>query len=747
MKRVEWGRGSIDVVTTMSIPHSTAFSLLAALVLSPLAAQEVPEGHRRMLVELQRIADDTDTDNPYLGEAPATAARARLLAAVEISAPVGVRWRLLIEIAKQELRLGRESLAIERFLAAYELQDQLGVEVTESERIEAVFQTGVAYLRMAETRNCAQRHNADSCILPIQGEGVHRDRTGSEQAMRYFREVLRRAPRRPPTTFLKAVWLLNLAAMTLGEHPSGVEPQYRFDLSAFGSEEVVPRFRNVGPALGLDTMNLSGGTVFDDLDGDLDLDLFTTTFDGRENPRLLLNQGDGTFVDRTKAAGLRGLYGGLNANHADYDNDGDVDLLVLRGAWLRDRGRHPNSLLRNEGDGRFVDVTFEAGLGEVHYPTQTAAWADYDNDGDLDLYIGNEHVPGVGFSSPCQLFRNNGDGTFTDVAEEAGVALRAYVKGVVWGDYDEDRHADLYVSVLGEPNSLFRNNADGTFTDVAATAGVQMPRNSFPVWFWDYDNDGHLDIYVSSYKGSPGAVGLVAASYARARGNWELARLYHGDGRGGFRDVATDVGLTKLHLTMGSNFGDLDNDGYLDFYLGTGYPEYEAVMPNVLYLGRGGRRFVDVTVSAGLGHLQKGHAVAFADFDGDGDLDVFEQMGGALPGDRFGDALYLNPGFGRNWIELILVGTESNRSAIGARIRVDFSEDGKPRSVYRHVTSGSSFGGNPFRQMVGLGSAKGIDRVEIYWPKTDLSQVFEGVEMNRRYVAEEGKSEMLPVGP
>ena len=198
------------------------------------------------------------------------------------------------------------------------------------------------------------------------------------------------------------------------------------------------------------------------------------------------------------------MYGGLNLIPGDYDNDGDLDILVLRGAWVGKAGQHPNSLLRNDGQGRFEDVTFEAGLGEVHYPTQTAAWADYDNDGDLDLYVGNETSPE--FTSPCQLFCNNGDGTFTDIAARAGVTQGGYAKGVAWGDYDGDRFPDLYVSNLLGPNRLYRNNRNGTFTNLASQLSVTQPLRSFPVWFWDFDNDGTLDLFVASYTGPAGHV-------------------------------------------------------------------------------------------------------------------------------------------------------------------------------------------------------------------------------------------------
>jgi hypothetical protein len=198
---------------------------------------------------------------------------------------------------------------------------------------------------------------------------------------------------------------------------------------------------------------------------------------------------------------------------------------------------------------------------------------------------------------------------------------------------------------------------------------------------------------------------------------------------------------------MGSNFGDLDNDGFLDFYLGTGYPDYEGLMPNVLYHNEGGRRFADVTLDSGMGHLQKGHAVSFADYDLDGELDVFEQMGGAYPGDRFPDALFQNPGFGNRWLTLHLIGVRSNRAAIGARIRVEVLEKGQRRSIYRRVNSGGSFGCNPLRQTIGLGPADAIERLEIYWPTSDIRQTFSTVPMDAFLRVTEGSDELVRFGP
>ena len=710
-------------------------------------------GHRRMLALLERIRKESASDNPWLGARAAVVARAALADAGDASD--SRRLRLLIEVAEEELRLGNETEALRRFGEAYELLP-VADGLTEGERTEALFRLAVAWLRYGESRNCAATHSAEACILPIRGRAIHREREGSEQAARYLREYLDAAPE-DSVQEVQGKWLLNLVHMTLGDHPDGVEPEYRLSLEAFGSGADFPRFRNVAPALGIDTFNLSGGAVVDDFDGDTDLDIFTTTFDPAGEPRFFVGDGAGGFEDRTSAAGLTGLYGGLNVVHGDYDNDGDLDLYVLRGAWFGPYGRHPNSLLRNESAGRangengrgvplFRDVTFMSGLGDTHYPTQTAAWADVDNDGDLDLFVGNEHSAGQ--AAPSQLFRNDGAGEdgavrFRDVAAAAGVEVRAFVKAAVWGDYDNDRFPDLYVSVLGGANRLYRNRGDGTFEDVAEKLGVTGPRQSFPAWFWDVDNDGNLDLFVSSYTGDRGGLGFVAASYQGFPGPWELARLYRGTGGGRFEDVAARAGLTRLHLPMGSNFGDLDADGFLDFYLGTGYPDYEAVMPNVLYHSVGGERFVDVSLAAGFGHLQKGHAVVFADVDSDGDLDVFEQMGGAFPGDGFGDALFENPGFGNRWLGLLLVGAESNRSAIGARIRVDVvDEDDGTRSIHRRVGGGGSFGGNPLRQTIGLGRPASVEKVEVYWPTTDSTQAFAGVEMDRLYRVVEGVPEL-----
>ena len=680
--------------------------------------------------EFLRYAENLrDSRNEYFGVVQIGDFRRELAAG---TAPPPEAVRLRANLAVELLRIGEVDEAVEHVDKALDLVEQspeLGGLMLGLLRIR-----GIIYLRKAEVENCITRHNAECCIFPLRGGGVHDVKTPAETAAATYARFLQTRP-----GDLKIRWLYNLCHMAIGDYPDGVPQLYRISPDVFESEYDIGRFVDIAPDLGLDALNLCGGAIVEDFDNDGLLDIVTSTWDPFGPTRFFRNLGTGAFEDTSARSRLDDQLGGLNCIGADYDNDGDVDVLILRGAWLLDAGQIRNSLLRNDGDGTFTDVTRAAGLADPPRPTQAAAWGDYDNDGDLDLFIGNEsraEMPSApGGDYPSQLYRNNGDGTFTDIATEAGVRNDRYCKGVAAGDYDNDGDVDLYVSNIGA-NRLYSNNADGTFTDVATQAGVAEPRNrSFAPWFFDYDNDGWLDLFVSAYDAR---VEDVAADFIGAPQQATDPCLYRNNGDGTFTNVAEAVGLDHPYLPMGANFGDLDNDGFLDIYLATGDPEYQTLMPNIMLRNDGGRRFQDVSTSGGFGHLQKGHGVAFADIDNDGDQDLYHQLGGFYPGDRFANALFANPGHGHRFLYVKLAGTRSNRTALGARIKVVVETPAGLREIHRAVGSVSSFGGSPLRQEIGLGNATGIDHVEVWWPRTGLRQRFEDIPLDATIRITEG---------
>ena len=297
-----------------------------------------------------------------------------------------------------------------------------------------------------------------------------------------------------------------------------------------------------------------------------------------------------------------------------------------------------------------------------------------------------------------------------------------YAKGVAVGDIDNDGLMDLYVSNQGK-NRLYHNRGGMRFVDVAPERDLTEPaKGSFASWFFDYDNDGDLDLFVAAYQSGNAD---VAASVMGLPHQGTRPRLYRNQGDGTFEDIAGSVGLDGAWLPMGANFGDIDNDGFLDIYLTTGRPDFAALMPNIMLKNTGGERFVDVTIAAGLGHLQKGHGIAFADFDNDGDQDIYHQLGGFYPSDAFHNALFENrPAHddgrdGNRFLKLRLVADETgNRQAIGARVCVVVrpADGGGEREIRRAVGSVSSFGGSPSLLEIGLGDAAEILRIEVVWP-------------------------------
>ena len=651
------------------------------------------------------------------------------------SSPGGdVRRDALSRKANALLQLGEEKKAIEIF------QQLLGeIPPGNPDQREAILKDmAIAWLRLGDRVNCINNHTAESCIYPISGDGVHRDKTGAEKAIDLYKSILTENP-----SDLESRWLLNVAYMTAGGYPSEVPPQFLLKVRDDDSLHQVKPFRNVAMNAGLDYKCIAGGSIVDDFNNDGYDDIILSSWSLTEPMRYYRNNADGSFTDVSDSSGLGYLTGGLNIMQMDYNNDGYKDIFVLRGGWKGKFGKNPNSLLRNNGDGTFTDVTKASGLLSLH-PSQTATWADFNNDGWLDVFIGNETAPNEE-PHPCQLFINNKNGTFTEIAAKAGCAITRFVKGVTSGDYDNDGRPDIFLSTLNGNKILLRNETEKNgavkFRNVSEQAGLTHNlTRTFPTWFWDYDNDGWPDILVCGYEFNQSLSYYAGAEAVQLPiGNAGKVFLFRNNHDGTFEDVSAKVGLNSTAFAMGANFGDIDNDGYLDFYLGTGNPQLKSAVPNKLFKNLGGERFIDVTTAARVGNIQKGHGVSFADLDNDGNEDIYIKMGGAYTGDAFENCLYLNPGQNNNhWINLLLAGTVSNKAAIGARIKVSFTENHKERAVFRDVNSGGSFGSNPLRQHIGVGEASAIERVEVYWPVTGKTQVFRNLPIDTNVKIVEG---------
>lgn len=601
---------------------------------------------------------------------------------------------------------------------------------------DAVFsESGIAYMRLGERSNCMLNHTGSSCIFPIKNDGVHKLQTGSRKAIETYKTMLKMHP-----DDLESKWLINIAYMTLGEYPQKVPKNLLIPGLNADSVAGIKPFKDIAPSLGLNVNGRAGGVAIDDFNNDGYLDIITSGWDLSDPMHYFKNNKDGTFSDQTEQSGLTGITGGLNIQQTDFNNDGNIDLFVLRGAWLtRGFGNQPSSLLRNNGDGTFTDVTIPSGLLFFH-PTQTATWADFNNDGWLDVFVGTETSTQVldANSSPCALYINNHNGTFTNVTETAHCNIVSFVKGVTSADYNNDGYPDIFISTMTGNKYLLKNKGikggGVDFEDATEQAGIaQNKERTFTTWFYDYNNDGWQDIIVSDYqfKYSLGYYSAAAAS-GHPVPNAGNVFLYKNNHDGTFTNVTKEVGLDKVVYSMGGNFGDIDNDGYLDMYFGTGNPDFRSLVPNKMFKNAGGKKFVDITTSSRLGNLQKGHGIAFADLRNVGRQDIFAEMGGAYIGDSYTSSLYLNPETNdNNWISLKLDGVKANKAAIGSHIKLTFTENGVKRSVYKDVNSGGSFGASPLRQEIGIGQAKSIDEIEIKWAGSGTVQYFKNVLPNQ----------------
>lgn len=486
----------------------------------------------------------------------------------------------------------------------------------------------------------------------------------------------------------------------------------------------------------------AAGCAFIDYDGDGDLDVYLVNgayvegfsgVRGRRNANRLSNElyrnnGDGTFTDVTQRAGVGHKGMGMGVSVADYDNDGDQDLFVTNYG--------PNVFYRNNGDGTFTDITRDAGL-ENDQSGIGSTFLDYDLDGFLDLYVGNylEYDPEYQYYYAAQrfpgplayhgqadvLYRNNGDGTFTDVTRDAGVYNpEGRAMGVASGDIDDDGDWDIFVPNDGMENYLYRNNGDGTFTDVALPSGTGFGQrgeatSAMSAEFGDVDQDGLIDIIVPDMA---------------------YSCVYRNMGDGLFEEMSARLGVAAAcgqYTSWSANYVDVDHDGYGDLFITNGHPHRLIGQEDLLLRNDNGRRFVNVSHLLGPDFQEKfvSRGSAAGDYDNDGDMDLL-----VLNLSARARLLRNDGGNRRNWVMIHLIGTTSNRDGVGARVRV--TAEGQTQTRLR-VSTGGYLSQGDYRLHFGLGDAARIDRIEIRWPSGTV-QTLEGQSPNRLITITEPES-------
>ena len=617
-------------------------------------------------------------------------------------------------------------------LSASKRQFEKVLEI-EPNNLEAMLQLGLAEFRLGEADKAAKRfeniiqnyrrHSGAYYYL-----GVYHLRHGDlEKAVTNFKESLRLKPRDPET-----LWNLWTAYDKLGGYPAELSEEFKIAVSnkslLTDNRKLITdnQFTDVAPDLKMNKVDGGRGSAWGDYDNDGDQDIVAV---GTYQPHALYrNNGDGTFTNVAEQAGIADPRGGWGSLFADYDNDGFLDLYITRGGWS---GAAENTLYHNNGDGTYTDVTHTAGVADPQ-SSFCAAWADYDNDGFLDLYIADGVI---GDGAANVLYHNNGDGTFTNTAESAGVANTGNSLGTAWGDYDKDGYIDLHVVNFGQSNVLYRNNGDGTFTDVTPTTGMNLlVTDAFVTFFLDVDNDADLDIFISNSGSFQAFIAGQITGAAPHDGDRQM--LYRNNGDGTFTDVTRESGLYHAFGAMGANFGDIDSDGYLDIYLATGAPQMGRLERDALFHNNGDGTFTDATFALGLGNIGKGHGVTFGDADMDGDVDIYVPVGGAFIGDQWHNLFYQNTGVGNNWLTLKLVGVKSNRDGIGAKVTLRVGDS----VIYREVSGGCGFGStNSLPLEIGLGVYRKVDVLEIVWPSGQVD-THRNLSVNQKRVITEGKS-------
>ena len=475
-----------------------------------------------------------------------------------------------------------------------------------------------------------------------------------------------------------------------------------FLLWPFGVSAQYVQFSDVSQSAGVakPDSGTGHGVVFGDFNGDGLLDIYMVNWWYQPN-FLFINNGNGTFTNKASQFGVTVPEGGdRGVGAADYDNDGDLDLYISAGGQ--------NSFFRNDNNTHYTNVTYSSGVSDWGQG-MNVCFGDYDNDGFVDLLITNQG------SGRNELFHNNGDHSFSKVTDAVGLGNNKYSNGAAFFDYDNDGYLDIII-IRGRREEnfsslLYHNNRNGTFSEVGSNAGIAEPGDGLGVAIGDYNNDGYLDLYVTE--------------------EWQHNRLYRNNGNGTFTNVASEAGVDDPGRNVGCTFGDFNNDGWLDIY------ETTFGGNNRLYRNNGDGTFSEVGAYAGVDDWQNGFGVTIGDYNRDGWVDIFLSNAGQRA------KLYRNGGNGNHWLALKLIGEESNRSAIGARV---VAYAGGKRQI-REICAGSSYvSENSLEVYFGVGSSTEIDSLFIHWP-SGIRQRFYNLAVNQYKTISESENSSPPPSP
>jgi hypothetical protein len=662
----------------------------------------------------------------------------------------------------------REMSLYERGKLAYHRGDfPLAVSMIEQdlnksgESEEKLFWLANSYMRYAEAQNCLAKLTGPDQQQPngLQTPHAHQDQTDSTEQLcalpltrfhtktenaRSAAKIFERLLDRYDHKNRLYQWLLNFNYMTVNGFPQAVPPKYLIKtkfIDAFygaGKKETEAQFATLSFAdraheMGVDTFNSGKGVAVEDFDHDGYLDIVTGgNFD---TVKFYRNDHGKTFADRTEAAGLGGIKQPFVITSADYDNDGWPDLF-----FARPFGDY--ALYRNNRDGTFSEVTRATGLLDAKpadhiAATWVAAWSDIDNDGDLDLFLAQ-----WGFKMPFvkNLMANprmdstlfiNDNGRFVDRTKEFGLqdtVEDSYFIGATFGDYDNDGYPDLFLSSPLRNTSVLLHSVAGKRFE--RTDLIRSDEGGFVAAFLDFNHDGRLDLFWAGFADAKTSTeqAVFGEHVGKFRSGQTRIFIQTADGKFIERTDLFDLPVS----TMGSSFGDINNDGCYDFYLGTGTPEGWFVLPNLMYISNtAGTKCADaltnISMLQGLGTIQKGHGIVLFDFDNDGDEDIYSSLGGMWPADKWPNQFFINSSqTGSNWVEVRLRGRQTNYFGVGATIKVT-AESPLQEEVTRYyqMDNKTGFGSAPYLAHIGLMNATRIKGVEVFWPVSRCRKTYQ----------------------